>query len=105
MSITTGAASNDGKWMAVGEISFDLDLERLTDLGYLLQKLEQIERSKKFIRVIDLASGKKIMETDTAHTHIISAIAFSADKRLLGSGSWDNTIDLWMLQPVEKLNE
>jgi WD40 repeat protein len=65
------ALSGDGRWIAVG-------------------------LSSNAIRVSDAKSGE-IIATLRGHSDRIVALSFSADRRLLASGSWDGTAKVWRL--------
>jgi serine/threonine-protein kinase len=65
------ALSDDGRWIAVG-------------------------LSSHLIRVSDTKSGE-IVTTLRGHSDRVVALAFSADRALLASGSWDGTAKLWNL--------
>jgi len=64
----TAAISPDGKVLAIG--------------------------SNKVVVLWDLAKGNEVRRFD-GHLHVVEALAFSADGRLLASGSTDSTVLIW----------
>lgn len=38
-------------------------------------------------------------QTLTGHSSVVETVAFSPDGKTLASGSWDNTVKLWAVEP------
>src|SRR5262249_291200 len=107
------AFSPDGKTLVVGTVERGLHLwDAVT--GKELRKIDKLNKVQRWIlspdgkllavednrtiRLLELSSGKEL-HTLTGHSSPILSLAFSPNGRLLASGSFDQTVRLWEVNP------
>ena len=60
-------------------------------------------QSENYIVIIDLEKGKQV-STATGHTDVINSLSFSGSGKYLASGSADQMVKIWKVEPVPKLS-
>lgn len=92
---TIAGVSASERWIAVGVVDVDIDVSRLSDLGYMIQLRDRMSRMVSRVDIIDIKTKKCVISLPAKHSNIISALAFSPDDQSLVTGSWDDTVKIW----------
>ena len=80
----------------------DVTLENKTYRDGFIALTHLLDKVKSLSQPVGLTGDNP--KVISGHTHYVWSIAFSADSKLLASGSWDKTVRLWSADTGELLN-